>query len=126
MYCRALPRTRHVLSSHSLGRANTSEVSGDPSGVSDLVRTPLKLRDGEFGPTYVDPTENPDHEAINNRRYNLLLEQLRIYDSYPNISWTIWCWKDLGTCGLFHVDTESAYYELIKPFLQKKKASLTS
>jgi hypothetical protein len=32
----------------------------------------------EFGPVYADPTD-PDAEETNQRRYNLLGEQLRIY-----------------------------------------------
>lgn len=79
--------------------------------------------DGEFGVTFLDPAQRADAATINKHRYDLLLAQLKIYDQQPDISWTIWCWKDLGTGGLFHVSSNSAYMALLKPFLDKKRVS---
>jgi aryl-phospho-beta-D-glucosidase BglC (GH1 family) len=47
---------------------------------------------GEFGPVYANPLLDEDHEAINQARYNVLAEQLRIYDKYK-IHWSIWLYK---------------------------------
>jgi hypothetical protein len=85
-----------------------------------LILAPDTSPDGEFGPTYVD-TDTKGHEEINAQRYELLQEQLRLYDTYPNISWTVWCWKDIGICGVVHPNPDSKYMKLIKPFLEHKK-----
>jgi len=56
-----------------------------------------KIWNGEFGPVYASP-EDPDHEEINQQRYNLLGEQLSIYKA-DKISWSIWLYKDIGFQG---------------------------
>jgi hypothetical protein len=78
--------------------------------------------DGEFGPAYA-PDDEPGSAETNKRRYALLLEQMRLYSTYPNVSWTIWCWKDIGVCGVTYLNPESEYMRLVKPFLEKKKVS---
>jgi hypothetical protein len=50
------------------------------------------IYNGEWGPVYANPLLDEDHEAINHARYNVLAEQLRIYDKYK-IHWSIWLYK---------------------------------
>jgi pimeloyl-ACP methyl ester carboxylesterase len=76
---------------------------------------------GEFGPVYADKTFDVEAETINQERYNLLGDQLRIYDKY-NISWSIWLYKDIGLQGMIYTDPESKWNKTIKPFLDKKRA----
>lgn len=75
---------------------------------------------GEFGPVYSDPRVDKDAEDINNERYNLLGEQLRIYDKYQ-IPWSIWLYKDIGVQGMVHTDPNGTWNKTIQPFLEKKK-----
>lgn len=74
---------------------------------------------GEFGPVYANPDE-ADSKQINEQRYALLGEQMKIY-SEEQISWTIWLYKDIGIQGMLYVSPDSAWMKLIKPFLEKKK-----
>lgn len=76
---------------------------------------------GEFGPVYADPRYETDAEAINNKRYALLGEQMKIYDE-AKIPWTIWLYKDIGLQGMVHTSPDSKWNKLIQPFLEKKKA----
>lgn len=75
---------------------------------------------GEFGPVYADSRYEPDAEGTNNWRYELLGEQLRIYN-VSKISWTIWLYKDIGLQGMVHTSPDSAWNKLIQPFLEKKR-----
>lgn len=81
----------------------------------------VEVPDGEFGIAYVDPEDHPDAERINAQRVALLQEQVRLYDTYPNISWTVWCYKDIGTSGLVVLRKDSPYMTLLRPWLEKKK-----
>ena len=76
---------------------------------------------GEWGPVYANPLLDKDHESINAARYNVLDEQLRIYDKYK-IHWSIWLYKDIGVQGMLHLDPSSKYLKIIAPFLEKKRA----
>lgn len=76
---------------------------------------------GEFGPVYANPRLEEDHENINAARYNLLDEQLNIYDKYK-IHWSIWLYKDIGVQGMVHLNPDSKYMKTIAPFLEKKRA----
>jgi hypothetical protein len=75
---------------------------------------------GEFGPVYADQTFDTDAETVNQERYNLLGDQLRIYDKY-NISWSIWLYKDIGLQGMIYTNPESKWNKTLKPFLDKKR-----
>ncbi len=74
---------------------------------------------GEFGPVYENPAYTADADLVNSQRYNLLGEQLRIYDKYE-ISWSIWLYKDIGVQGMVYTDPKSKWNETISPFLKKK------
>lgn len=74
---------------------------------------------GEFGPVYADPRVDADADAINEERYNLLGDQLRIYDKYQ-IHWSIWLYKDIGVQGMIHTSPDSKWNTTIQPFLDKK------
>jgi hypothetical protein len=69
---------------------------------------------GEFGPVY---ETNAEH--INQQRYSLLGEQLKIYDK-AQISWSIWLYKDIGLQGMVHTSPDSPWNRLIEPWLDKK------
>lgn len=75
---------------------------------------------GEFGPVYADKILDVDAATVNQERYNLLGEQLRIYDKY-HISWSIWLYKDIGLQGMVYTNPESRWNRTLKPFLEKKK-----
>lgn len=75
---------------------------------------------GEFGPVYADSAFDTDAETINQERYNLLGEQLRIYDKYK-INWSIWLYKDIGLQGMVFTNPQSKWNRTIQPFLQKKR-----
>ena len=75
---------------------------------------------GEFGPVYANPQFEADAEEINQDRYNLLGEQLRIYDKYQ-IPWSIWLYKDTGVQGMVYTSPDSKWNQLIAPVLEKKK-----
>lgn len=75
---------------------------------------------GEFGPVYADPSRDPDAATVNQERYNLLGEQLRIYDKYQ-IHWSIWLYKDIGLQGMIYTNPESKWNRTIQPFLDKKR-----
>lgn len=74
---------------------------------------------GEFGPVYADRRVDADADTINEERYNLLGEQLRIYDKY-GIHWSIWLYKDVGLQGMLHTSPDSPWNRTIQPFLEKK------
>ncbi|KAJ4215722.1 hypothetical protein FSOLCH5_011521 [Fusarium solani] len=80
----------------------------------------LPIWNGEFGPVYADPRKDPDAESINQSRYNLLGQQLRIYDQYA-IPWHIWLYKDIGLQGMVTTSPDSPYNRLIDPILKIKK-----
>lgn len=75
---------------------------------------------GEFGPVYADPAFDVESESINQERYNLLGEQLRIYDKY-SINWSIWLYKDIGLQGMVYTNPQSKWNRTIEPFLKKKR-----
>ncbi|KAF2456902.1 putative glucanase [Lineolata rhizophorae] len=79
---------------------------------------------GEFGPVYANP-ELDGGPAVaaetNERRYNLLDQQLRLYDKYK-IHWSIWLYKDVGVQGMIHTDPNSKWNRTIAPFAARKRA----
>ncbi|KAL0631611.1 hypothetical protein Q9L58_009527 [Maublancomyces gigas] len=79
----------------------------------------VPIWNGEFGPVY--SSDGPGSEEINDERFNLLGQQLRIYDKYK-VSWSIWLYKDIGVQGMVYTSPESPWIKTLKPFLEKKKA----
>jgi hypothetical protein len=81
----------------------------------------LPVWNGEFGPVYANARDDgAEWEAVNDARYGLLGEQLRIYDKY-RIHWSIWLYKDIGLQGMVHAAPESKWMRTIAGFLEKKK-----
>lgn len=80
----------------------------------------LPVWNGEFGPVYADPRTDPDADRVNEARYNLLGQQLRIYDQHA-IPWHIWLYKDIGLQGMVCTSPDSAYNRLVEPMVQLKK-----
>ncbi|KAK7893833.1 hypothetical protein LTR67_006534 [Exophiala xenobiotica] len=88
---------------------------------SEFQRThKTAIWNGEFGPVYANPRWDVDAEEINQDRYNMLGEQLRIYDRFQ-IPWSIWLFKDVGLQGMVYTSPDSAWNKLIEPILEKKK-----
>ncbi|KDQ15962.1 glycoside hydrolase family 5 protein [Botryobasidium botryosum FD-172 SS1] len=83
-------------------------------------RHDVPIWNGEFGPVYASPTDGPEWEKINARRYHLLQDQLKIYEK-SRIHWSIWLYKDIGFQGMVHASPESPYIQLLQSFLAKKK-----
>ncbi|RVX73436.1 hypothetical protein B0A52_03078 [Exophiala mesophila] len=75
---------------------------------------------GEFGPVYANPRWDEDADAINADRYNMLGQQLRIYDRFQ-IPWSIWLFKDIGLQGMVYTSPQSPWNQLVEPILEKKK-----
>lgn len=74
---------------------------------------------GEFGPTY--QKNGPEVDEINAERYNLLREQLDIYEKEEHVSsWSIWLYKDIGVMGMVSTSPDSAWMKLLQPFIEKK------
>ncbi|CCG82766.2 putative Glucanase [Taphrina deformans PYCC 5710] len=82
----------------------------------------VPIWNGEFGPVYEEEhlTFFPNWEAVNNGRYNLLGDQLDMYDQ-DGISWSIWTYKDIGYQGMVYVNPKSPYIKKLGPALAKKK-----
>jgi len=73
-----------------------------------------KCLSSPHGPGYASPTvEGPSYEKINQQRYNLLGEQLSIYDKYA-INWSIWLYKDIGVQGMMHTNPKSKWNTTIQ------------
>jgi hypothetical protein len=61
----------------------------------------LPIWNGEFGPVYARRQyDGETWEEVNRSRYQLLQDQLAIYDE-EKISWSIWLYKDIGFQGQF-------------------------
>jgi aryl-phospho-beta-D-glucosidase BglC (GH1 family) len=70
--------------------------------------TPIWI--GEFGPVYTGDDE---------RRYQLLADQLAIYERH-GAGWSLWTYKDIGLQGLVHAAPDSAYLRHFGGVLAKK------
>ncbi|KAJ3029839.1 hypothetical protein HDV00_009372 [Rhizophlyctis rosea] len=64
---------------------------------------------GEFGPVYANAEDGDNFNEINQERYNVLGQQLKIYDD-ARASWR-----------MVYTSPDSPYMTLLKAFLQKKK-----
>jgi hypothetical protein len=98
----------------------------------------LCVWNGEWGPVYARRQyEGDETDAINERRYMVLKDQLDIYAKVSEnssncgvapltlqlqdrLSWSIWLYKDIGFQGMVHVDLSTPYMTLFKDFLLKK------
>lgn len=83
---------------------------------------------GEFGPVYSSEIRgDTDIDKTNSERYRLLKDQLEIYKhgdpsgDKAAISWSIWLYKDIGYQGLTYVNPNSKWFQVLKPWLDKKK-----
>ena len=80
----------------------------------------LPIWNGEFGPVYADPRSDPDAADVNQARYNLLGQQLRLYDEQA-IPWHIWLYKDIGLQGMVCTSPDSPYNKLVEPMVRLKR-----
>lgn len=60
----------------------------------------VPIWNGEFGPVY--SPDAPGSDEINDERFNLLGQQLRIYEKYQ-VGWSIWLYKDIGVQGALDI-----------------------
>ncbi|MCJ1301206.1 hypothetical protein MMC08_004005 [Hypocenomyce scalaris] len=81
-------------------------------------RTPIW--NGEFGPVYANPRLDKDAVIINTERYNLLAEQLRIYDRY-SIHCRIWLYKDIGIQSITHTSPQQRPEHHYRPLPREEK-----
>lgn len=80
----------------------------------------LCVWNGEWGPVYARKQyEGEAAEEINKVRYQVLKDQLQIYNK-DRLSWSIWLYKDIGFQGMVYLDLETPYMTLFKTFLAKK------
>ncbi|KAG1829063.1 glycoside hydrolase [Suillus variegatus] len=80
----------------------------------------LCVWNGEWGPVYARKQyDGLATDAINERRYKVLKDQLAIYNQ-DRLSWSIWLYKDIGFQGMVYVSQETSYMVLLKDFLAKK------
>ncbi|KAJ8521326.1 hypothetical protein ONZ45_g1972 [Pleurotus djamor] len=83
----------------------------------------LCVWNGEWGPVYARREYYGDEtDAINERRYNVLEDQLEMYakTTKDGLSWSIWLYKDIGFQGMVYVSPETPYRKLFSDFLAKK------
>jgi endoglucanase len=92
---------RDVLEEKFLERTSFQRETGTPLWV------------GEFGPVY---TGDP---ARDEQRYQILADQLDIYDKY-GAGWSLWTYKDVGLQGLLHTSPDSAYMRRFGDVIDKK------
>ncbi|KAJ5099358.1 hypothetical protein N7532_006359 [Penicillium argentinense] len=126
-----LPNCVYAMHDYSsMGFPSGERYKGTPTQKDRLVRqyerkiqfmashrTPIW--NGEFGPVYA-AHDDADAETINQERYNLLGEQLRIYEKH-RINWSIWLYKDIGMQGMVYTNPQSKWNQTIAPFLKKKR-----
>ncbi|KAL1943731.1 hypothetical protein VTO73DRAFT_4176 [Trametes versicolor] len=80
----------------------------------------LCVWNGEWGPVYARKEYEGDAmDEINERRYNVLKDQLELY-AKDRLSWSIWLYKDIGFQGMVYVSQETPYMQLFKDLLQRK------
>ncbi|KAJ7928042.1 glycoside hydrolase [Mycena leptocephala] len=80
----------------------------------------LCVWNGEWGPVYARKQyEGEATEKINEARYQVLKDQLDIYNK-DRLSWSIWLYKDIGFQGMVYLDLETPYMTLFQSFLAKK------
>lgn len=80
----------------------------------------LCVWNGEWGPVYARKEyEGEQTDLINQHRYNVLKDQLEIYNK-DRLSWSIWLYKDIGFQGMTYVSRETPYMVLLKDFLAQK------
>ncbi|KAJ5947327.1 hypothetical protein N7466_000342 [Penicillium verhagenii] len=128
-----LPNCVYAMHDYSsMGFPTGDRYLGTPEQKAHLERSYLRkaqfmtengtpVWNGEFGPVYSDPALDVDAATINQERYNLLGEQLRIYDKY-SIHWSIWVYKDIGLQGMMFANPQGKWIKTIQPFLEKKRA----
>ncbi|KAE8146714.1 glycoside hydrolase superfamily [Aspergillus avenaceus] len=128
---KVLPNTVYSMHDYSsMGFPTGQRYKGTPDQKALLEQQYLRkaafmnthntaIWNGEFGPVYANTHSDPDAPSINQDRYNLLGDQLRIYDKY-NIHWSIWLYKDIGLQGMIYTNPTSKWNTTIQPFLDKK------
>ncbi|TFK68907.1 glycoside hydrolase family 5 protein [Pluteus cervinus] len=80
----------------------------------------LCVWNGEWGPVYARRSyDGEDTDAINERRYRVLGDQLEIYKE-DRLSWSIWLYKDIGFQGMVYVSEKTSYMQFFKDFLHRK------
>lgn len=85
-----------------------------------MIKNNLPCWNGEFGPVYSVHEKDPEvAHKVDTQRYNLLGEQLNVYDKYA-IPWSIWLYKDIGLQGMVHTAPDSKWMRTIAPFLKLK------
>ncbi|PLN79276.1 putative glucanase [Aspergillus taichungensis] len=126
-----LPNSVYAMHDYSpMGFPTGERYTGTPEQKQTLERQYLRKAEfmtrnntatwnGEFGPVYADPRTDPQAETTNQERYNLLGDQLTIYDKY-RIHWSIWLYKDIGLQGMVYTSPTSKWNTTIQSFLDKK------
>jgi hypothetical protein len=127
-----LPNSIYSLHDYSLMGFPTGDTYTGSSEQKDRLRKQFLRKsefqrthnapiwNGEFGPVYAIQGWDENVEEVNQARFNLLGEQLKIYDEH-SIPWHIWLYKDVGLQGMVYTSPDSAYNKLIQPMLEKKK-----
>ncbi|KAJ5722671.1 hypothetical protein N7488_000706 [Penicillium malachiteum] len=130
---RVLPNCVYAMHDYSsMGFPTGEQYQGTPEQKQHLERSYLRkaqfmsengtpVWNGEFGPVYANPDTDVDAATVNQARYNLLGEQLRIYDKH-SIHWSIWLYKDIGLQGMIYTSPQGKWNKNIRPFLDKKRA----
>ncbi|KAI0739456.1 glycoside hydrolase [Daedaleopsis nitida] len=80
----------------------------------------LCVWNGEWGPVYARKEyEGEAMEKINERRYNVLNDQLELY-AKDGLSWSIWLYKDIGFQGMVYVSPDTPYRKHFSDLLARK------
>lgn len=92
-----------------MGFPNGGRYKGTPEQKERLETTFLRkcawmhehkvpIWNGEFGPVYEPEHGGSEAAEINKERFEVLGEQLRVYEKYK-VGWSIWLYKDIGVQG---------------------------
>ncbi|ANB12240.1 hypothetical protein AWJ20_489 [Sugiyamaella lignohabitans] len=117
-------KEKYVGSDEQLGKLKSQYENK----IDYIKKIQVPVWNGEFGPVYSSEVRGDKNiEETNLVRYKVLRDQLKIYakgdpsgDESP-ISWSIWLYKDIGYQGLTYVSPKSKWFQLLGPWLEKKK-----
>ncbi|KIJ08612.1 glycoside hydrolase family 5 protein [Paxillus involutus ATCC 200175] len=80
----------------------------------------LCVWNGEWGPVYARREyDGEETDEINERRYNVLKDQLDIY-ALHRLSWSIWLYKDIGFQGMVYVSRDTPCMKIFDKLLEQK------
>lgn len=81
----------------------------------------LPVWNGEFGCPWAQPGWDLDPKALDLKKYNLINDQLEIYEKASIAAWGIWSYKDIGVMGILNSSGQSPFNKLVEQLGETKK-----